>query len=332
MSCGYSTRYKLKHIVISNNIFLEFIFYFYCFHSSVFFLSLSRQGCLGLIFLCSSSHSISAAHIDCSVVWRFCYLCVYANVGTGAVDYLIWIHGIGAGLHSVRDIRVVVLWLFAALSHERQTFHRVERWRWSWMSCWLSLGKIKQVIRWQWAVSVCVKKEKCGFVIQGKKKTPERRKEWKKAANDLGNLSSAIFRYVTFVNETIKVMDDEGNANGRIKLAHPVGVNSTVPKAWAKSWQSECECVYAKGYFCVLYNNGIQLRFTVVWLSENLRTPKAAEMNLIVPRSEIFSINHSGGWITSPLKRSVGKNNANNSSQNKRPEYIMRKISQIYRK
>lgn len=48
MSCGYSTRYKLKHIVISNNIFLEFIFYFYCFHSSVFFC---RQGLHRLIFL-----------------------------------------------------------------------------------------------------------------------------------------------------------------------------------------------------------------------------------------------------------------------------------------
>lgn len=108
MSCGYSTRYKLKHIVISNNIFLEFIFYFYCFNSSVFF-SLSRQGFPSfawsyfILFLLTFYHRHTHRR---SVVWRFCYLCVYANVGT--VLLIIWFGFMALALvHSVRDIRVV---------------------------------------------------------------------------------------------------------------------------------------------------------------------------------------------------------------------------------
>lgn len=98
MSCGYSTRYKLKHIVISNNIFSTlysiFIVFALVFFARVFIFLRSL-----LLFFLSLPMSL--------VVWRFGYLCVYANVGTAAVDYLIWIHGIGAVRDTQSDLSVV---------------------------------------------------------------------------------------------------------------------------------------------------------------------------------------------------------------------------------
>lgn len=114
-----------------------------------------------------------------------------------AVDYLIWIHGIGAALQSTEYIRVVVLWLFTALTH-RKLLRRVRR---SWMSCWFSSeGKLNKL---------CVDSGLCRCVSRKKNavlwfKTKERKEEKRKRQRLRKSIFSLPYSAMShFVNKTI---------------------------------------------------------------------------------------------------------------------------------
>lgn len=70
----YTNIVASKHIVISNNIFSTLYSIFIVFASSSFCLHIL----LVLVYMLSNMLARSLG----LVVWRFCYLCVYANVGT----------------------------------------------------------------------------------------------------------------------------------------------------------------------------------------------------------------------------------------------------------
>lgn len=131
-------------------------------------------------------------------------------------------------------------------------------------------------------------------------KTRKRKKNTEEPTKEIYLQVCHILLCHIFWTEIIQVIDDKDNTNGTIKPAR-TELKQSQSHNWNEIKYSECECVYAE--WCT--KKDIFIRCTTesncgmnreqqheLWVTK-IPPPKMATMNLIVPRSEIFSINHS---------------------------------------